>query len=141
MKRREFMTLLGGAAAFLPRSARAQQAAMPVIGWLDNTGAAASSYRVSAFYQGLNDAGFIAGRNVAIEFRWAEEGQRNRLPELAADLVRRRVAVIVVNASSTPAAMAATSTIPIVFVSGADPVENGFVTNLNRPGGNVTGVS
>src|SRR5262245_18184547 len=102
IRRRDAIALLGTSAAAWPLAARAQQPAMPVIGWLDNTAAAASSYRVSALHQGLNDAGFVAGRNVAIEFRWAEEGQRNRLPELAADLVRRRVAVIVVNASSTP---------------------------------------
>jgi putative ABC transport system substrate-binding protein len=95
---------------------------------------------VAAFRQGLNDAGFVEGRDVAIEFRWAE-CQIDRLPALAADLVRRRVVVIVTDGTTTPAAKAATSTIPIVFVSGYDPVEAGFVASLDRPGGNVTGVS
>jgi putative ABC transport system substrate-binding protein len=111
---------------------------MPVIGYLDTKVAATSAYQVAAFRQGLSEAGFVEGRNVAIEFRWAE-GQRDRLPALVADLVRRRVAVIVTE--STPAAGVATSTIPIVFVSGADPVVAGLVTSLNRPGGNMTGVS
>jgi putative ABC transport system substrate-binding protein len=140
MRRREFLGVLGGAAVAWPIAARAQPPAMPVIGYLDSKVAAASSYQVAAFRQGLNEAGFIEGRNVAIEFRWAED-QLDRVPALAADLVRRRVAVIVTNNASTPAAKAATSTIPIVFVSGGDPVEAGLVTSLNRPGGNVTGVS
>ena len=140
MRRREFITLLGGAAAAWPRVARAQQPAMPVIGWLDHRVAALSSNSVAAFRRGLNEAGFVEARNVAIEFRWAED-QLDRLPAMAADLVRRGVAVIVTNNASTPAAKAATSTIPIVFVGGADPVEAGFVTSLNRPSGNVTGVS
>jgi putative ABC transport system substrate-binding protein len=113
---------------------------MPVIGYLDSRVAGAASYQVDAFRRGLSEAGFVEGRNVAIEFRWADS-QLDRLPELAADLVRRRVVAIFVNNSSTPAAKAATSTIPIVFVSAADPVEAGLVTSLNRPGGNVTGVS
>jgi putative ABC transport system substrate-binding protein len=141
MQRREFITLLGGAAMAWPQAARAQQrTATPVIGYLDSKVGAAASYRVSAFRQGLNEAGFVEGRNVAIEFRWAED-QLDRLPALAADLVRRGVAVVVTNNASTPAAMAATSTIPIIFISGDDPVETGLVTSLNRPGGNVTGVS
>jgi ABC-type uncharacterized transport system substrate-binding protein len=140
MHRRSFLTLLGTSAAAWPLPARAQQPAMPVIGYLDSKVAAASSYQVEAFRRGLSEAGFVEGRNVAIEFRWAD-GQFDRLPELAADLVRRRVVAIFVNNSSTPAAKAATSTIPIVFVSAADPVEAGLVTSLNRPGGNVTGVS
>jgi putative ABC transport system substrate-binding protein len=139
IRRREFITLLGGA-AIAPVAAKAQQSAMPVIGYLDSKPAAPSSEQVAGFRQGLIEAGFAEGRNVAIEFKWAED-QRDRLPALAADLVRRRVAVIVANTPSTHAAMTATSTIPIVFVSAGDPVASGFVTSLNRPGGNVTGVS
>jgi putative tryptophan/tyrosine transport system substrate-binding protein len=140
MERRQFITLLGGAAVASPRVVRAQQPAMPVIGFLHSTTAAATSNRVAAFRQGLNEAGFVDGRNVAIEFRFAE-GHLDRLPALAADLVGRRVAVIVTDYTSAPAAKAATSTIPIVFVTGADPVEGGLVGSLKRPGGNVTGVS
>jgi putative ABC transport system substrate-binding protein len=114
---------------------------MPVIGWLDSKVAAGSELQVSAFRRGLSEAGFVEGRNVAaIEFRWADD-QLDRLPALAADLVRRRIAVIVTTNATTPAAKAATSTIPIIFSSGADPVEAGHVTSLNRPEGNVTGVS
>ena len=139
MRRRDFISLLGGVAAW-PRMARAQQVTMPVIGYLDSKVAAASSHQVEAFRKGLGEAGFVEGRNVAIEFRWAED-QRDRLPELAADLVRRRVAAIVANAPSAPMAKAATSTIPIVFVMAGDPVEADLVTSLSRPRGNVTGVS
>jgi putative ABC transport system substrate-binding protein len=139
IRRRDFITLLGGMAAW-PFAARAQQPALPVIGYLDSKVAAASSHQVEAFRKGLGEAGFDEGRNVAIEFRWAED-QRDRLPELAADLVRRRVAVIVANAPSAPIAKAATSTIPIVFVMAGDPVEAGLVTSLRQPSGNVTGVS
>jgi putative ABC transport system substrate-binding protein len=137
MKRREFITLLGGAAAGWPLAARAQKPAPPVVGFLHSTSAAATSNRVAGFRQGLNEAGFV---DVVIEFRFAE-GQLDQLPELAADLVSRRVAVIVTDNTSTPAAKAATSTIPIVFVSGGDPVDAGLVGSLNRPAGNVTGVS
>jgi len=139
LQRREFITLVGGAATW-PLAARAQQP-MPVVGYLDSKTAAGGSDQASAFRQGLNEAGFVEGHNLEpIEFRWAED-RRDRLPELAADLVRRRVAAIVANAPAAPAAKAATSTIPVVFVTAADPVKAGLVTSLSRPSGNVTGVS
>jgi putative tryptophan/tyrosine transport system substrate-binding protein len=140
MRRRDFITLLGGAAATWPLAARAQQQGVPVIGFLNATTAVDSVYRVSAFRDGLKEAGFIDGHNVAIEFRWAEN-KLDRLPELVADLVRRRVAVIVGQQITMRAARAATSTIPMVFVAGGDPIASGLVTSLNRPGGNITGVS
>jgi putative tryptophan/tyrosine transport system substrate-binding protein len=140
MKRRAFITLLGGAAAAWPLAAWAQRLSVPVIGFLDATTAADTIYRVSAFRDGLKEAGFIDGHNVAIEFRWAEN-KYDRLPALAADLAQRQVAVIVGPNIAMRVVRNATSTIPIVFISGGDPIESGLVTNLSRPGGNITGVS
>jgi len=141
VKRREFMALIGGAAAW-PVAGRAQQPAVAVIGFLHLGSPEPVGPNVAAFRQGLNETGFVDGRNVAIEYRWAQ-GQYDRLPALAADLVRRQVTVIAACATSAPglAAKAATSAIPIVFQTGGDPVQDGLVTSMNRPGHNVTGVS
>jgi putative ABC transport system substrate-binding protein len=136
MRRREFITLLGSAAAY-PLTVRAQQPAMPAIGYLDSSGA--SRDRIAGFQRGLNEQGFVDARNIAIEYRWADN-RYDRLPDLANDLIRHRVAVII--ASTAPAALAAkslTTTIPIVFGTSLDPVQSGLVQSLNRPGGNITG--
>jgi putative ABC transport system substrate-binding protein len=142
MGRREFITLVGGTAVAWPLAARAQQPAMPVVGFLGAGSLHRDSYRVTAVRQGLTESGFVEGQNVAFEYRWAED-QYGRLPTLAAELVHREVTVIVAIAGNTSAtaAKSATTTIPIVYLIGGDPIEMGLAASLNRPGGNLTGVS
>jgi putative tryptophan/tyrosine transport system substrate-binding protein len=142
MRRRNFITLLGGAAAAWPLAAKAQQPAMPVIGFLHTRSRETFMHNVARFLKALSDAGYVEGRNIAVEYRFAD-GQYDRLPAMAAELVRLPVAVLVAGGGepSALAAAAATSSIPIVFVVGSDPVKAGLVANYNRPGGNVTGMN
>ena len=140
MRRRKFITLLGSAAFAWPFQARAQQATLPIVGFLNSASAAGYAAMADAFKEGLKEAGYADGQNVAIEYRWADN-QYELLPALAADLVNRQVRLIFANSPSIPAALAATKTIPIIFNSGGDPVRLGFVASLSRPGGNASGVA
>ena len=140
MRRREFIALLGGAAAAWPLAARARGERMRRIGFLRSTSPEGTEHLLAAFHQGLKETGYIEGQNLVVEYRWAG-GHIDRLPALTADLVHREVAVIVANGVAVRSAIATTATIPIVFVVGVDPVRSGFVASLNRPGGNVTGTS
>jgi putative ABC transport system substrate-binding protein len=140
MKRRDFIGLIGGAAAALAPAARAQQPALPVIGFINGASAEGYAPMAAAFRQGLKESGFVDGQNVAIDYRWAN-GQYDRLHDMVADLVRRQVSAIAANNPANVMAKTATSTIPIVFTTGSDPVRLGLVARLNRPGGNVTGVT
>jgi putative tryptophan/tyrosine transport system substrate-binding protein len=139
MRRREFITLLGGAAVASPLVARAQQPELPVVGFVRSTSRADSAHLIASFRRGLKEAGYTEGENVTVEYRWADN-QIDRLPALVADLMRQKMAVIVANVTSAFAVKAATTAIPVVFVTGNDPVKDGLVTNINRPSGNLTGV-
>src|SRR5882757_7604079 len=140
MRRREFITFLGGAAVAWPHGARAQQPKMPVVGFLNGGSPDGYAPYVTGFLHGLNESGYVEGKNVTVDYQWAK-GQYDHLHVMAADLVRRKVAVIAANTPTAPVARASTTEIPIVFVNTGDPVMAGLVTSFNQPGGNVTGVS